>query len=148
MSLLNWFHDYFNPPADRFISVERHPDGDPLPPSNLSCFARGVIRSIETNTSGWCEHWTYEGRGVAHRDSGLTVITRPILPEGIGHIHAGSVLGYRLTPEERDAIYAAALKHVIAPEEQRRNIRIQQNEAKVAAASAARKAVFERLGCP
>ncbi len=144
MNLLNWFHDYFNPPATKAPPM----DLTPAAPDNLSCFARGVIKSLEADTSNWEETCTHQGFGIKHWDSDLTIITLPALPEGIGDIHAGSVLGYQLTPEERDAVYAAALKHVLAPAEQRRNIRAQREAAEEAAKSAARKAAFERLGCP
>lgn len=115
---------------------------EPVPPQEISCFVKGLIRSMEIesdkwvligsrNLHGWPKYgWQHASEGIYVSEDGDKVTNSG----GCGIIH-------RPNDVEEVALKAAVLKHLAAP-------LAEQQESQRLAMLAAKRAPFEKLGCP
>lgn len=130
----------------RPCAVTPLPVPPPAPPVQppLSCFVQGIIRSLETEPDQW-NRALHDRNQYQHKTSGLHVYHQldTLFEKGPGEVD-----GFELTLAESAAVYAALKACVIDPAKRERDIRMDKLRAEYAATLTARKAVFEKLGCP
>lgn len=128
---------------------------DPLPPPPapkpvvLSCFVQGVIKSLETEPDQWGQDFYiwYSGVAYAHKTLCVSINVKDFYNWRKDFL-PGSIADYTLTADERAAVLAALTQHVIEPRERGAVERARCQEDKRQRDLAARKAAFEKLGCP
>ncbi len=120
------------------------PPEPPPQPAPLSCFVQGIIRSLETEPDQW-ERAPYSRNEYRHKTSHLSIYHQS---DGLFEKEPGELDDFEVTLDERVAIYAALKANVLIPQEREQESYMDQLRAEHVADLAARKAAFEKLGCP
>ncbi len=124
----------------------------PVSTPELSCFVKGLIRSMETEPAKWHTNaWVYNGW--EHQDDPKLVVwyrswCEPAVPAEGGVCFTAPIPPEQLTPAERLALGAAIKRYLVLPLEAKRAAEARASEDARRAALQSTIDRFAKLGCP
>lgn len=125
------------------------PDPPVAPSIPLSCFAAGIVKSLETEPDQWERDYHAFFGGIAYRHKTLfTLIKAEDFYNYSKTFVPGAIEDHTLTRAECAAVLAALKTHVIEPAERKAAEGMAIIRAMHQVEFDKSKAAFEKLGCP